>query len=241
MLWFVDSNHTYKISERKLRLLSCAFARSYKWSKPTVATSSTVLTAAESIADATIITDLAKTLSGSSSLTNAEGWLLTDPVMGAIRWGRLFAETLQGEFAANLVRDIVGNPFIPWAADPGHMCPTSRDGIPDCSVCRENKTLLPRWINPLVSNLAKVAYQERLPDGRLDTEILSVLADALEEAGCDRGLLLSHFRGKDGCYCRGGRVGPSHSTEELCGGTGWVRIQVPHYRGCWALDVIREA
>jgi hypothetical protein len=60
-----------------------------------------------------------------------------------------------------------------------------------------------------VADLAQVAYLERLPGGELDPARLAVLADALEEAGCDSAELLGHLRG-----------------------------QGPHVRGCWAVDLI---
>jgi hypothetical protein len=59
-----------------------------------------------------------------------------------------------------------------------------------------------------VLNLARSAYEERtLPAGALDAGRLAVLADALEEAGCDDAEVLAHLRGPG-----------------------------PHVRGCFALD-----
>jgi hypothetical protein len=61
-----------------------------------------------------------------------------------------------------------------------------------------------------VSSLAQAAYDVRLlPSGELDAARLAVLSDALEEAGCTDGALLSHLRGPG-----------------------------PHVRGCWAVDLI---
>lgn len=58
--------------------------------------------------------------------------------------------------------------------------------------------------------LAWEAYDmRRLPEGHPDTTRLAVVADALEEAGCDDAGLLAHLRGPG-----------------------------PHVRGCWALDLI---
>ena len=58
--------------------------------------------------------------------------------------------------------------------------------------------------------LAQAAYDEReLPAGTLDTARLGVLADALEESGCDQADLLAHLRGPG-----------------------------PHVRGCWAVDLL---
>jgi hypothetical protein len=86
---------------------------------------------------------------------------------------------------AELLREIFGNPFRPTGFDA-------------------------RWRTSAVTNLAQSAYAERvLPHGRLHEERLSVLADALEEAGCNEAELLAHLR----------RPGE-------------------HFRGCWALDLV---
>ncbi len=66
------------------------------------------------------------------------------------------------------------------------------------------------WNAGTVVKLARSAYDERLlPTGHLDPARLAVLADALEEAGCTDGEILSHLRGPG-----------------------------PHVRGCWPLDLI---
>jgi hypothetical protein len=84
-----------------------------------------------------------------------------------------------------LILDIFGNPFCPMALDPA-------------------------WLRPIVTRLASAVYEERhLPSGELDPARLGVLADALEDAGCDNAELLGHLRGLG-----------------------------PHVRGCWALDLL---
>jgi hypothetical protein len=65
-------------------------------------------------------------------------------------------------------------------------------------------TLNPSWVTPAVTGLAETIYQER------DFDLLLVLADALEEAGCDNTEVLNHCRG-------------NHS----------------HARGCWIVDLLR--
>jgi hypothetical protein len=90
---------------------------------------------------------------------------------------------------AALLHDIFDNPFRPKHA------------------------LNPAWVSwqgGIVKNLAEAAYEERsLPDGTFDQERLAVLADALEDAGCENTSLLLHLRSEG-----------------------------PHVRGCWALDLI---
>jgi hypothetical protein len=69
-------------------------------------------------------------------------------------------------------------------------------------------TIDPAWLTPTVTDLATAGYEERAqPSGELDTARLAVLADALEEAGCDNADLLNHLRAPG-----------------------------PHVRGCWAVD-----
>jgi hypothetical protein len=66
------------------------------------------------------------------------------------------------------------------------------------------------WNDGLVIRLAQAAYEERhLPAGTLDNERLAVLADGLEEAGCQDVQILGHLRS-------GGE----------------------HYRGCHILDAL---
>jgi hypothetical protein len=92
---------------------------------------------------------------------------------------------MRGELAG-LLRDLFGPlPFRPVTLDPA---------------CR----------TPQVVALAQAAYDQReLPAGALDPARLAVLADAVEEAGCDQADLLSHLRGPG-----------------------------PHVRGCWAVDLV---
>jgi hypothetical protein len=85
----------------------------------------------------------------------------------------------------HLLRDIVGNPARRVAIDPACLTDT-------------------------VVSVAWAAYDERhLSDGSLDAACLAVLADALEENGCQDEAVLGHLRGPG-----------------------------PHVRGCWALDLI---
>jgi hypothetical protein len=86
---------------------------------------------------------------------------------------------------ADSIRCIFGNPFRPISAES-------------------------MWLTPLVSSLAQAAADERsLPCGEMDTARLSILADALEDAGCADVQVLSHLRSPD-----------------------------PHVRGCWVIDLI---
>jgi hypothetical protein len=83
------------------------------------------------------------------------------------------------------LRDIFGNPFRPVSINPA-------------------------WLTPTVISLAQAAYEERnLPSGTLDNARLAVLADALEECGCDNADIPNHLR----------QAGE-------------------HYRGCWVVDAL---
>jgi hypothetical protein len=81
-----------------------------------------------------------------------------------------------------------------------------RDIIPDPF---SSIILTPTQRTPTVVSLAQAAYEERqLPSGELDPHRLSVLADALEEAGAP-GELVTHLRGPG-----------------------------PHVRGCFVVDLV---
>jgi hypothetical protein len=84
---------------------------------------------------------------------------------------------------AAVLRDIVGNPFHPIAL----------------------ATAWKQWQGGLIVALAQRVYEERAFDH------LPILADALEEAGCDNPEILGHLRGPG-----------------------------PHTRGCWAVDLVRS-
>jgi hypothetical protein len=86
---------------------------------------------------------------------------------------------------ADLLRDIAGNIFHRVTAEP-------------------------HWRTADVRGLAESAYENRvLPGGELEPTQLCILADALEDAGCDAEALLAHLRSEG-----------------------------PHVRGCWAVDLI---
>src|SRR5262249_7517154 len=82
-----------------------------------------------------------------------------------------------------LLREIVGNPFRPPAVSP--TCLT--------------------WNDATVPRIAQAIYDERAFDR------LPILADALEDAGCDDADLRNRCRGEGG-----------------------------HVRGCWAVDLLLE-
>jgi hypothetical protein len=86
---------------------------------------------------------------------------------------------------SGLLGDLFGNAFRPVALDTA-------------------------WRSSAVLGLAQAAYDDpTLPAGTLDPERLAILADALEEAGCDQAELLGHLRSNG-----------------------------PHVRGCWAVDLL---
>ncbi len=125
------------------------------------------------------------TAGASLQVLSKVGWApSTAPRGKAGRAGRAHRDQV-GRRAASLLRCVVGNPFRPV-------------------------TLAPAWQTSQVAALARAAYDEReLPLGTLDGTRLAVLADALEEAGCDQAELLGHLRGPG-----------------------------PHVRGCWAVDLV---
>lgn len=170
---------------------------------------------------------------------------------------------------ANLLRDIIGNPFKPViigtpcseCVGRGRIRVEGDHGDYDevcCPVCDydTNGTGLGTgthkgrdvpWLTPTVTQLAETIYQDHTFDH------LPILADLLEESGCDNADILNHCRGQEKCPHCGGRgkvVGSSPrgehdldaatitvaSTCGYCGGLGCT--QLTHARGCWVLDLL---
>jgi len=109
---------------------------------------------------------------------------------------------------AALLRDIFGNP---WRQD---------------LILHDELRPWLRWHDGLIHALARTIYDEhRFLD-------MPILADALEEAGCQDEDILRHCRGFRKCeVCLGTR-------EECLCIDGWWLDATEHVRGCWVLDLI---
>jgi hypothetical protein len=178
-----------KASERRLRLFACACCRTF-WSFLPDLRSREAVEAAERYADGVIKRPELQRASGRASNATlsrrARFAMMTTSVplldlLGVERVTDLIAD----KAALWFIRDIFSNSFRPVTIHP------------DC-------------LTPTVTDLAIAAYEERsLPSGELDTTRLAILADALEESGCDNADILTHLRGPG-----------------------------PHVRGCWVVDLL---
>lgn len=133
--------------------------------------------------------------------------------------------------AAALLREIVGNPFrpvtLPLRRKTEKVGPWLIDGHTVDEVFTD-ETYCP-WLTPDVLALAHAAHDERPPDGSLDPVRLAVLADALEDAGCDDVYLIGHLRGTEDVPCVSG---------DAMRAVVRVPLRGPHVRGCWAIDLL---
>jgi hypothetical protein len=160
-------------SERKCRLLVCAFLRAHSPDAEHSAGASVALGERWADGDATEAEvrafKSAAPLAYWAALTQSSRPLLL-----------LCANALGDSWriAPALFREFFGNPFRPLNFDPG-------------------------WRTADVLNLAQPAYEHRiLPSGHLDNARLAVLADALEDAGCTDTAILKHLR-SPGPHVRG--------------------------------------
>jgi hypothetical protein len=127
---------------------------------------------------------VARTVSGEVALAR---WFLVPLNMDVVERSRVETAVWRDELTAHcaLARDILGNPFRPVTVDRA-------------------------WFTRTAIRLAQAGYEERaLPAGTLEPDRLAILADALEDAGCDDANILGHLRSPG-----------------------------PHVRGCWALDLL---
>lgn len=108
---------------------------------------------------------------------------------------------------AAILRDIVGNPHSLAAYE------WEKQKLPPSVLVRKVDGVVVEecvWVHRrTVQDLAEAAYQERGEDGTINPVRLFILADALEEVGCDNEDILMHLRSPG-----------------------------PHVRGCWAVDLI---
>jgi len=174
-------NLTPSLSDRRWRLLACAIQRVrlvYVWGDDCERIKDT-------IADAIMWAESGQKLSYSGS---SAYYVLMEPAHRGVYWlignprsvspepGTIGADI--DRKAADLFREVVGNPFRPKK---------------DCK----------SWLTPTVLSIAQQIYDTQ------DYTGMPILADAMEEAGCDEQSILEH-----------------------------LRINNTHARGCWALDLI---
>lgn len=195
-------------------------------------------------------------------LANAIHWLLDGPDGRMDREAKVFSWSRQAKYGHQdptdelpssqsqcaIVRDIFPDPWLPG----GLKCSTAHSRSQSLSGLWDNTT----------RGIAEAAYLERNRDGTLDAGLLAILADALEDRGCDDDVLLAHLRGMEyvgdqhgqplasWIVCqdcgKGGRkyVRIVRGNCEHCGSKNleqsgsdvWIPIRGPHHRGCWALD-----
>lgn len=185
-----------KTSNRKMRLLTCAFCSHIKGAAD-IAFFHTAFDIAESFADGQVkweqVSELATQINCFSRHTDflqqaaavLPVYLLNENVRYAA-WGSAthawnHAPAVRHKIVASNVaymHDIVGNPFRPVNTDAA-------------------------WLTSTVLPLARQIYASR------DFTTMPILADALQDAGCENADVLSHCRGEG-----------------------------PHVRGCWVVDLL---
>jgi hypothetical protein len=176
-------------TDRKFRLFACACYR-LNWPSVTDALARSAVLLAEQYADGVISWE---TLNQAKRSSHPACWHLTCKSGKAAAWDVVddaYLEFVDDKDAcqkltplASLFREVFRNPFRPVAVDPAWRV----------------------WNSGMVVKLARGIYDDRAFDR------LSVLADALEDAGCDHADILQHCR-----------------TETL------------HVRGCWLVDLILQ-
>lgn len=146
------------------------------------------------------------------------------------RWGLVAPSSTQ----ANLLRDIFGNPFLPVVVTCRY--PDLVDEYGGRARVIDWTPEWKQWRTPTVLAVAQVIYEER----RFTD--MPILADALEDAGCEDWWLLSHCRGEEMCpVCLSGPNRKQCRT--MPGGNpdcfeGNIPKRGPCVRGCWVLDLI---
>lgn len=131
-----------------------------------------------------------------------------------------------------LLRDIFGNPCRPVELEwhEGKLCQVNyaHHGM----ALGLTKYFEPvSWLTPDVLAIAQTIYEQRR------FEDMPILADALEDAGCEDWEMLSHCRKEETCpVCMGGK------DRKKCKNCweGNIPLRGPHVRGCWVVDLILD-
>jgi hypothetical protein len=202
--WYLDN--VKEITDRQARLLICGCVRRVRlrlmedqWMRAVevgerfaerLASEDELLAVYDPLAvmrGRTVVEQAAINTAASACSPIADLWYTLGGVWGDAQqvYQEVARREAEGNGQATMVRDVLGNPFYPGSLAPG-------------------------WLTPPVRKLAQAAYDNRLlPSGLLDNAGLAILADALEEAGCDNADILSHLRGPG-----------------------------EHVRGCWVVDLL---
>jgi hypothetical protein len=185
----VNGNLEGKGSDRKFRLFACACCRRI-WEQLTDERSRNAVEVAERFADRLASPEeLTGARYAAEEVGDGVAWAGYHTT-GDHEWGCAMevgfdvseeSKSLSPEVLCDVLRDIFGNPFRPVEVERGWL-----------SGC-----------DAAVEKVAQAIYDER----RFSD--LPVLADALEEAGCDNPNILGHCRGPG-----------------------------EHYRGCWVVDLL---
>ena len=183
-----------KVSDRKLRLFAVACCR-YKWELLDDTYSARAINLAELTADG-----LAKPDELTRACESAEEEMnRTWPSQGSSPfWWAVKALSDEAFDAAIIAADAIVDGGVP----AGVVAESLRDIFCDFIL---PVTLDPAWRTPTATSLAQAIYDDRAFDR------LPILADALEDAGCDNVDILNH--------CRQPGV---------------------HVRGCWAVDLLLD-
>lgn len=188
-----------RMSPRKLKLFSCACCR-LVWALLVDDRSRKAVAVAEQFADskaseeelreADLLARNAWLEMGTSGLASAANMAWSGNAHHAVRDGRALIPPCN---LAHLVRDVFGNPFRPQP-------PSGRKAAAFWQKTLESWL---RWNDGTIPKIAQSIYDERR------FEDMPILADALEDSGCDNEDILAHCR-------------------QPC----------EHVRGCWVVDLL---
>jgi hypothetical protein len=212
-----------RASDRKLRLLSCAYCRArWHWLGNPDQRIVRCVEAVEGFTDGLISASELSAARAGAAVALGESWDAAPGdsyLAGNVRIAEAAVRAAEGSTSWIAGRKTTGGmPAVPLLEA---LVRLSREEAPGLATLLRDLfgdpvrpvTVHPGWLayhNGIVPRLAQAAYAERqFPDGTLDYARLALVGDALEDAGCADVWLLGH-----------------------------LRVAGAHVRGCWALDLI---
>lgn len=255
-------------SPRKLRLIACACERSW-WERSGPEDmdwrTQRSIEVAESLADGLVSASADQVI----RLRDGGNHWLRENVWEAVQSVLVTHDTIgDGQPFADIIRDVVNNPYRPFLLDFSQDCqdsscprpkPSGRPAARGTTCVACDRPWICRWLTTEVQNMARYAYRFR------DFSALPAIADALEEAGCPPSVPCAWCKGKGKeivrrpkppepfkrsfvaeyetaevfcCGCQGAGIYLSPLLAHLRGVRSYCDQPTRHWKGCWALDLL---
>ncbi len=226
------------MTDRELRLIACAI-ESIWWNDET-GSPMRLFKVAEALADGSL-------KPGSRQVERHADhdcyWLISSPA-SLVLYRSLDLHNLAADNGtwADVIREIIGNPWQKRAIEPRCLTPEVKSMAHSIYGDRGKRCSCSNGAVGVAYSYCRNCEGTGRINLTIDQDRMHVLADLLEDNGCDDEVILKHLHGLDFCVaCDGlGVVDKAPYSRLKCTDCcdGYFRSLSGHFRGCWVLDQI---